>query len=56
MEGTNGVGMDVRNDTFSIAVRNSFGDRVMERIVETKAIAVLEFVHGLLGSLYLTFE
>jgi hypothetical protein len=28
----------------------------MESIIETKAITILEFVHGLRGSLYLTFE
>jgi hypothetical protein len=29
---------------------------VMECIIETKAITILEFVHGLRGSLHLTFE
>src|SRR5260370_7701020 len=28
----------------------------MESIIETKAITILEFVHGLRGSLHLTFE
>ena len=28
----------------------------MESIIETKANTILEFVHGLRGSLYLTFE
>ena len=56
MESTSDVGMDILNDTISIAVRNSFGKLVMERIIETKAITALEFVHGLRVSLYLTFE
>jgi hypothetical protein len=39
-----------------IAVLNSSGKLVMESIIETKANTILEFVHGLRGSLYLTFE
>ena len=35
---------------------NSSGKLVMESIIETKAITILEFVHGLRGSLHLTFE
>jgi hypothetical protein len=56
MEGTKYVGMDVHKDSISIAVLNSSGKLVMECIIETKAITVLEFVHGLRGSLHLTFE
>ncbi len=50
MEGTNGFGMDVCNDTISIAVRNSFGDRVMERIVETKVMRFLSLCMDCLGA------
>jgi hypothetical protein len=32
------------------------GKLVMECVIETKAITILEFVHGLRGSLHLTFE
>src|SRR5882762_11153115 len=56
MEGTKYIGMDVHKDAISIAVLNSSGKLVMESIIETKAITILEFVHGLRGSLYLTFE
>ena len=56
MEGTKYIGMDVHKDSISIAVLNSSGKLVMESIIETKAITILEFVHGLRGSLYLTFE
>ena len=56
MEGTKYIGMDVHKDSISIAVLNSSGKLVMERIIETKAITILEFVHGLRGSLHLTFE
>ena len=56
MEDTKYIGMDVHKDSISIAVLNSSGKLVMECIIETKAITILEFVHGLRGSLHLTFE
>ena len=56
MEGTKYIGMDVHQDSISIAVLNSAGKLVMECVIETKAITILEFVHGLRGSLHLTFE
>jgi hypothetical protein len=56
MEGTKYIGMDVHKDSISIAVLNFSGKLVMESIIETKAITILEFVHGLRGSLHLTFE
>src|ERR1700680_4240614 len=56
MESTKYIGMDVHKDSISIAVLNSSGKLVMESIIETKAITILEFVHGLRGSLHLTFE
>src|ERR1700723_4678039 len=56
MESTKYIGMDVHKDSISIAVLNSSGKLVMESIIETKAITILEFVHGLRGGLHLTFE
>src|ERR1700759_1906432 len=56
MEGTKYIGMDVHKDSISIAVLNSSGKLVMESLIETKAITILEFMHGLRGSLHLTFE
>src|SRR5258708_18436885 len=56
MEGTKYIGMDVHKDSISIAVPNCSGKLVMESIIETKAITILELVHGLRGSLHLTFE
>jgi Transposase len=56
IESTKYIGMDVHKDAISIAVLNSSGKLVMESIVETKANTILEFVHGLRGSLHLTFE
>jgi hypothetical protein len=48
--------MDVHRATISVAVRDSTGKLVMECILETKAATILDFVHGLTGSLYVTFE
>jgi hypothetical protein len=45
--------MDVHKDAISIAVLNCSGKVVMESIVETKANTILEFVHGLRGSLFM---
>src|ERR1700704_4175842 len=56
MEGAKYIEMDVHKESISIAVLNSSGKLVMECIIETKAITILEFVHGLRGSLHLTFE
>jgi len=56
MEDTKYIGMDVHKDSISIAVLNSSGKLVMECVIDTKAIAILEFLHGLRGSLHLTFE
>ena len=55
-ESTKYIGMNVHKDAISIAVLNSSGKLVMECIIETKAITILEFVHGLRGSLHVTFE
>ena len=37
------VGLDVHKDTISIAVMNSAGKLIMESIIETKAITILQF-------------
>ena len=50
------IGMDVHQASISIAVRDAAGKLVMESIVETKATTVLEFIKGLSGSLWVTFE
>jgi transposase len=50
------IGMDVHKETISIAVMDSAGKLVMESIIETKAGTILQFVQGLRGSLYVTFE
>ena len=56
MDKTKYIGMDVHQETISIAVLDSGGKQVMESIVETKAATILEFIEGLRGSLHVTFE
>jgi transposase len=48
--------MDVHQATISIAVLNSSGKLVMESVVETKGITIVQFVRGLRGELHVTLE
>jgi hypothetical protein len=48
--------MDVHQASISIAVINSTGKLLMECVIETKATTILEFIRGLRGSLWITFE
>src|SRR6202167_3182034 len=50
------IGLDVHQATISAAVLDSDGRLMMESILETKAATILQFVHGLRGSLHITFE
>ena len=50
------IGMDVHKEAISIAVRNDAGKLVMECVIETKAITILEFLKGLRGDVHVTFE
>ena len=50
------IGLDVHQATISAAVLDSSGKLVMEAILETKAETILQFIHGLRGSLHVTFE
>ncbi len=43
------VGMDVHKEAIAIAVMNGAGKLVMESIIETKAITILQFIQGLRG-------
>jgi transposase len=56
MNDTKYIGLDVHQATISAAVLDSTGKLVMESILETKAATILQFVHGLSGSLYVTLE
>jgi hypothetical protein len=50
------IGMDVHQETISIAVMAGDGKLVMESIVETKASTILQFVQGLHSDLHVTLE
>jgi len=56
MNDTKYIGLDVHQATISVAVLDSAGQLVMEAILETKAETILQFIHGLRGSLHVTFE
>jgi hypothetical protein len=43
------IGMDVHKEAIAIAVMNGDGKLVMESILETKAITILQFIQGLRG-------
>jgi hypothetical protein len=50
------MGMDVHQATISVAVMDGKGKLIMECILETNADTILEFVHGLRGTVSVTFE
>src|SRR5450756_1824707 len=50
------IGLDVHQATVSVAVLDSTGHLAMESILETKAETILQFLHGLRGSLHVTLE
>ena len=50
------IGLDVHQGTISVSVWEFSVKLVMEAILETKAETVLQFVHGLRGSLHVTCE
>jgi hypothetical protein len=50
------VGLDVHQATISVAVLDTEGKLVMQSILATHAAAILDFLHGLRGSLEVTFE
>jgi transposase len=56
MDSTKYIGMDVHKETISIAVMNSAGKLVMESIIETKTLTIVQFVQGLRGDLHVTLE
>jgi transposase len=50
------IGLDVHSSTISVAVLDAAGKLVMHSVVATHAAAILDFIHGLRGTLHLTFE
>jgi transposase len=50
------VGLDVHQSTISVAVLDEQGKLVMQCVLVTEARAIVEFFHGLRGTLHVTFE
>ncbi len=50
------IGMNVHLATISIAVLEAAGKPIMEVTIATQAAALLDFIRGLSGTLYVTFE
>ena len=48
--------MDVHKEATAVAVMNAAGKLIMESVVETKAATIVQFLEGLRGDLYVTFE
>jgi transposase len=56
MTGTKFIGLDVHKASISAAVLDAEGKLVMQSIVPTQASAVVDFLHGVRGTLHVTFE
>jgi hypothetical protein len=50
------IGLDVHQSTISVAVLDSEGKLVMQSVLATHATAILDFFHGLRGTLHVTCE
>ncbi len=50
------IGLDVHRDTISAAVLDSEGKVMMQSVLATRAAAILDFLHGIKGTLHVTFE
>jgi len=50
------IGMDVHRDTISVAVVDEQGGLMMESVLATRAAAILDFIHGVRGTLHVTLE
>jgi transposase len=48
--------MDVHRDTISVAVLDESGRLMMQSVLATRAAAILDLMHGLRGTLHVTFE
>src|SRR5271169_1273065 len=56
MDSAKYIGMDVHKETISIAVLNASGKLVMESVIETKSLTIIQFIQGLRGDLRVTLE
>jgi transposase len=50
------IGMDVHRDTISVAVLDDGGGLMMQSVLQTRAAAILDFIHGVRGTLHVTCE
>src|ERR1022692_2906855 len=50
------IGLDVHQSTISVAVLDADGKLVMQSVIATHATTILDFLHGLRGTLHVTFE
>src|SRR5271157_3667871 len=50
------IGMDVHRDTVLVAVLDESGRLMMQSVLATRAAAILDFIHGVRGTLQVTFE
>lgn len=50
------IGLDVHQSTLSVAVLDADGNLVMQSVIATHAATLLDFLHGLRGTLHVTFE
>jgi transposase len=50
------VGLDVHRDTISVAVLSAEGKLVMQSVIATHSSAIVDLLHGLRGSLHVTWE
>jgi hypothetical protein len=48
--------MDVHRDTISAAVLDEHGRLMMQSLLATRAAAILDFIHGVRGTLHVTCE
>jgi hypothetical protein len=56
MNGTKYVALDVHTATISVAVLSYEGKFIMESVIEAKGSTIIQFIQGLRGELFLTFE
>lgn len=50
------VGLEVHQDTTSVAVLDESGRLIMQSVLATRASAILDFIHGVRGTVHVTFE
>jgi transposase len=50
------IGLDVHRDTISVAVVDEQGRLLMQSVLATRAVAILDFIGGVRGRLQVTFE